>query len=469
MSEYDVAVIGAGPGGYVAAIRAGQLGLKTVCIDKWVNANNQPALGGTCLNVGCIPSKALLDSSHLYEMIKEESKIHGINAKIDSIDLNTTHQRKDSIIKNFSAGIKGLFKKNKVESLLGTATIVDKNTISVLDSDNNETTIHANNIIIATGSVPAELAIAPLEDSITDNEGALNFDEIPDELGVIGAGVIGLELGSVWRRLGAKVTILEALDTFLTAVDKDISKEAAKLFRQQGLNIKLGAKVTETENDPDYVSVTYEDSDGEDELEFDKLIVATGRWPNSSNLGLDDLGIKRDERGFIEVNEQCQTAVENIYAIGDVTQGPMLAHRASHDGIIAAEVIAGKDVSVDYSAVPWIIYTWPEIAWCGQTEQELIDKNISYKVGTFPFLANGRAHAMNTPQGLVKILSGDDGVVLGMHIIGPNASELIAIGTSAIKNRHSYKTIIEEIHGHPTLSETIHEAALSIEGRSIHI
>lgn len=470
MSDYDVAIIGAGPGGYVAAIRCAQLGLKTVCIDKWVNKQSTASLGGTCLNVGCIPSKALLDSSHLHETIKDEASDHGINAKVASIDIAKMQARKNTIINNFSKGIAGLFSKNKVESLLGAAKIIDENTIEITNDKSEKKLITSNNIIIATGSVPTEIQQAIVEDSIVDNDGALNFDEIPTDLGVIGAGVIGLELGSVWRRLGSNVTLLEMAEDFLPMADHEIAKEALKIFKSQGLNIKLGAKMTETENDEDYVSVTYSDSKGEEELEFDKLIVAVGRKPNSDNLGLDDIGIETNERGFIKTNSQCQTNIENIYAIGDVTPGPMLAHKASKDGIIAAENIANDgNKNTHYENIPWIIYTWPEIAWSGKTEQELKAENISYKVGKFPFLANGRAHALNSPQGFIKIIAADDDKVLGMHIIGPYASELIATGVTAVGQYQSYQEIIDEIHAHPTLSEAVHEAALDIENRTIHI
>ncbi len=467
--KYDVAVIGAGPGGYVAAIRCAQLGLKTICIDKWINDMQKASLGGTCLNVGCIPSKALLDSSHLYEAISEEASSHGISVKPAPINVETLLARKNEIIGRMSQGISGLFSKNKVDSLLGTATISANNMIRVALNDGGEQAVEATNIIIATGSVPVSLPQAAVEQSIVDNEGALEFDEVPEELGIIGAGVIGLELGSVWRRLGSKVTILEMSPEFLPTVDRDIAKEALKNFKSQGLNIKLGCKVTEIENDDDYVSVTYENAKGEeDEMEFEKLIVAVGRKPFTDNLGLDELGINRDDRGFIAVNEQCQTNIDNIFAIGDVTNGPMLAHRASKDGIMVAENIAGKDKSANYQSIPWVVYTWPEIAWAGATEQELKEKNIAYKAGKFPFLANGRAHAMNCAKGFVKILSTEDGTILGMHIIGPNASELIANGVTAISHKLSFNDIIEEIHAHPTLSEAIHESALDVEKRTIH-
>ena len=470
MTDYDVAVIGAGPGGYVAAIRCAQLGLKTVCIDKWVNNKSAASLGGTCLNVGCIPSKALLDSSHLYETINQEASDHGINAKISSVSLDKMQARKNTIINNFSKGIAGLFAKNKVESLLGTAKLVDKNTIEISSDQSEKTVIMAKNIIIATGSSPVEIKQAIVEESIVDNDGALNFDEIPTDLGVIGAGVIGLELGSVWRRLGSNVTLLEMSNEFLPTADKEIAKEALKIFKSQGLNIKLGAKMTETENDEDYVGVTYSDDNGEEELEFDKLIVAVGRKPNSENLGLNEIGIEMNDRGFIKTNDQCQTNIDNIYAIGDVTAGPMLAHKASKDGITTAENIAnGNTKTTNYDNIPWIIYTWPEIAWAGKTEQELKENNVAYKVGKFPFMANGRAHAMNAPKGMIKIIAAEDGKVLGIHILGPNASELIATGVSAVGQKHSYQEIIDEIHAHPTLSEAIHEAALDIEKRTIHI
>jgi len=468
MSNYEVAVIGAGPGGYVTAIRCAQLGLKTICIDKWINKEQQASLGGTCLNVGCIPSKALLDSSHLYESINKEASEHGFSVKTGNVDIAKLQSRKNIIIERMSKGIAGLFLKNKVDTLLGSAKLLDQHTIEVSVNDSEKEVIQAENIIIATGSVPVELKQVSIEKSIVDNEGALAFDEIPADLGIIGAGVIGLELGSVWRRLGAKVTIFEMSPDFLPMVDREIAKEAFKIFKSQGLNIKLGCKVTNIENDEDYVSVTYEDSSGEDEIEFEKLIVAVGRKPNTDQLGIHELGIDFDNRGFIVVDEFCKTNIENIYAIGDVTNGPMLAHRASKDGMTVAENIAGKNKTVNYQSIPWVMYTWPEIAWAGATEQKLKDKNISFKTGKFPFMANGRAHAMNCPKGMIKIIVSDEGTVLGVHIIGPNASELIAAGVTAIKHQHSYTTTIDEIHAHPSLSEAFHEAALDIEGRTIH-
>jgi dihydrolipoyl dehydrogenase len=408
---------------------------------------------------------------HIYtNRINKESAIHGIKTNIESLDLGKMQTRKNNIINNFSKGITGLFKKNKVESLLGTAKIIDKNTIEITNNQSEKKLVTANNIIIATGSVPLEIKQAVTEGNIVDNDGALNFDEIPKNLGVIGAGVIGLELGSVWRRLGSNVTLLEMCDDFLPAVDHEIAKEALKISKAQGLNIKLGAKVTETKNDEDIVSVIYTDDKGESELKFDKLIVAVGRKPNTDKLELSNAGVEINERGFIITNDRCQTNIDNIYAIGDVIPGPMLAHKASKEGVIAAENIAkGNEKTTHYDNIPWVIYTWPEIAWSGKTEQELKEKNISYKVGRFPFLANGRAHAMNTPKGMVKIIAADDGKILGMHIIGPCASELIAVGVSAIGQHQSYQDIIDEIHAHPTLSEAIHEAALDIENRTIHI
>jgi dihydrolipoamide dehydrogenase len=468
MSEYDIAVIGAGPGGYVAAIRCAQLGLKTVCIDKWIGTDGKPSLGGTCLNVGCIPSKALLDSSHLYESISKEASVHGINSKA-SLDLAKMQGRKKTIINNLAGGIAGLFKKNGVESIAGTARLTSSQSIEITAPDSSTRCIAAKNIIIATGSVPIDIPQAKVEDSIVDNAGALGFDELPVDLGIIGAGVIGLELGSVWRRLGSKVTLLEMCDEFLPTVDHEIAALALKIFKSQGLNILLGAKVTETENDEDYVSVTYAQDAGEHEAEFDRLVVAVGRRPNTDGLGLDDLDINVDARGFVITDDECQTNIEHVYAIGDVSSGPMLAHRASKDGIIVAEnIAAGSHKKTHYEQIPWVIYTWPEIAWFGKTEQELDASGTPCKVGTFPFMASGRAHAMNSPQGMVKIIAAQDDTILGMHIIGPNASELIASGVSAAANKHTYKTIIEEIHAHPTLSEAMHEAALDIENRAIH-
>ncbi len=468
MSEYDIAVIGAGPGGYVAAIRCAQLGLKTVCIDQWISTDGKASLGGTCLNVGCIPSKALLDSSHLYETISKEASVHGINSKA-SVDLGRMQGRRKNIINNLAGGIAGLFKKNGVESILGTARINSGQSIEVTQSDSTVLNINAKDIIIATGSVPIDIPQARVGDSIVDNAGALSFDELPVDLGIIGAGVIGLELGSVWRRLGSKVTLLEMVEDFLPMADHEIAAQALKIFKAQGLDIQLGARVTETENDEDYVSVTYAQDAGEHEAEFDKLIVAVGRMPNTQGLGLAELGLNTDKRGFIISDDQCRTNIEHIYAIGDVSNGPMLAHRASKDGIVVAEnIAAGSDKKTHYEHIPWVIYTWPEIAWFGKTEQELNAAGTACKVGTFPFMASGRAHAMNSPQGMVKIIAAEDDSILGMHILGPNASELIAIGVSAAAENRTYKGIIDEIHAHPTLSEALHEAALDIENRAIH-
>lgn len=468
MSDYQVAVIGAGPGGYVSAIRCAQLGLKTVCIEKWVDDKEKPTLGGTCLNVGCIPSKALLDSTHLYETLNKDAKHHGINVKEPSLNLEVMHQRKDQIITNFSQGIAGLFAKNGVDLIQGSARFIDQNTLEVSQSGEVKN-LSADNIIIATGSSPITLENLPLGESVVDNAGALNFDEVPVDLGIIGAGVIGLELGTVWRRLGANVTIFEMAETFLPLVDRDIADQAYRVLTKQGLNIKLGAKVTEADIDEDYVSITYEDSQGEDEIEFDKLIVAVGRTANTQGLDLERAGIRCDDRDFILCDESCRTNTPNIFAIGDVTSGPMLAHRASKDGILAAETISGDRGTKNYSAIPWVIYTSPEIAWCGETEQSLEAQGIKYRVGKFPFIANGRAHAMLETEGMVKILTAMDGQVLGLHILGPFASELISTGVTAVQNGFSYADIVHEIHAHPSLSEVIHEAALDIEDRKLHL
>lgn len=469
MYDYDVAVIGAGPGGYVAAIRCAQLGMKTVCIDKWVNDKAESSPGGTCLNAGCIPSKALLDSSHLYESISKQAQDHGLEVSVKNLNLERMHARKDNIIGNFSKGISGLFRKNSVEHLPGTASFVDKNRIAVTDLQSDVNEITARHIIVATGSVPGTISVAGIGTNIIDSEGALALDEVPVDLGIIGAGVIGLELGSVWRRLGANVTLIEAQTNFLPGVDKDVAGNALSIFRSQGLDIILGANILETEDDDDYVTLTYSDGKIEKELEFDKLIVAAGRNPNTGGLAVENAGIETDSRGFIVTDEYCRTSADTVYAIGDVTNGPMLAHRASYDGILVAEAIAGNSRTRNYDHIPWIIYTWPEIAWCGRTEQELIKSGISYKKGRFPFMANGRAHAMHSAEGFVKLLSSESGEILGLHIIGPNASELINAGVTAMSNHLGCDDIISEIHAHPTLTETLHEAALDIENRAIHI
>jgi dihydrolipoyl dehydrogenase len=474
MKKYDVVVIGAGPGGYVAAIRCAQLGLSTACVEAWINDDEKPALGGTCLNVGCIPSKALLDSSHHYHHIKNEASDHGITVSGAAIDVNKMVARKAKIVKALTMGISGLFKKNKIDWLKGQGKIISSNQVEVLplhETHDEKTIVEASNIIIATGSVPTKIPPATVDDKlIVDSTGALKFNEVPRRLGVIGAGVIGLELGSVWKRLGSEVTVLEALPDFLSAVDRQVAKEAEKVLRKQGMDIRLGAKVTGTGSNNREVTLNYDDADGKQQITVDKLIVAVGRSPNTGGLGAEECGLELDERGFIIVDDHCKTNLENVYAIGDVVRGPMLAHKASEEGVAIAERIAGKPGHMNYNTIPWVIYTWPEIAWVGKTEEQLKAEGIEYRSGNFPFMATGRAKAMGEATGFVKVL-GDAKTdrILGIHIFGPNASELIAEAVVAMEFDGSTEDLARTIHAHPTLSEAMHEAALGVDGRTIHI
>jgi len=473
MKSFDVVVIGGGPGGYVAAIRCAQLGLTTACVESWLNGENQPVLGGTCLNVGCIPSKALLDSSHHFSFIKHAAKEHGINAAGVTMDVHRMIQRKKNIVQTLTMGIAGLFKKNKVEWLKGHGRFISANQIEVkpVGEDSGEAyQVTAKHIIIATGSVPMTIPPAHVDNElIVDSTGALAFTDVPRRLGVIGAGVIGLELGSVWNRLGANVVVLEALNDFLAPVDRQLANEAEKLLRKQGLDIRLGARVTGTGCNNREVTVTYEDREGKQHVVFDKLIVAVGRKPNTQGLGASAVGIAMTERGFIEVDESCRTALANVYAIGDVVRGPMLAHKASEEGVAVAERIAGKAGHINYAAIPWVIYTWPEIAWVGKTEQALKAEGVAYRVGSFPMAASGRARAMGELDGMVKMISdARTDRILGLHILGPNASELISEAVVAVEFDGSSEDIARTIHAHPTLAEALHEAALAVDDRAIH-
>lgn len=469
--KFDVIVIGAGPGGYVAAIRAAQLGLKTACVEKWSNDSGKQVLGGTCLNVGCIPSKALLESSHKYEEAKHDFDIHGIKLDDVELDVGKMMERKDTIVKNLTGGVSMLFKANGVTSIHGTAKLLGNKQVEVTDPKGKVTTYDAANVIIATGSKPVEIPPAPItEGYIVDSTGALEFDEVPKRLGVIGAGVIGLELGSVWARLGAEVTVLEAQDTFLSLVDQQIAKEALKQFKKQGLDIKLKAMVTGTEVKRGLVNVTYKDSKGNQELKVDKLIVGVGRAPVTEGLFSADSGINLDERGFVFVDDQCQTDVPGIYAIGDVVRGPMLAHKASEEGIMVAERIAGQKPQVNYDCIPNVIYTNPELAWVGQTEEQLKADGIEYNIGVAPFAASGRAMAANNTAGMIKVLAdAETDRVLGVHIIGPSASELIAQAVIAMEFGSSSEDLGLTVFAHPTLSESMHEAALAVNGHAIHV
>lgn len=469
--KYDVIVIGGGPAGYVAAIRCAQLGMKTACIDKWINKDGKAALGGTCLNVGCIPSKTLLEDSEQFEHISKHSHEHGITVKDVQIDVSAMIARKDKIVTELTAGIAQLFTANKITWLQGKATLLTDKQVSVEPQDEGNVSVYqADNIIIATGSSPVELACAPLTDErIVDNEGALNWETVPKRLGIIGAGVIGLELGSVWRRLGAEVIILEAMDNFLSAADTQISKQAKRELDKQGLDIRLGSRITNTTINDNDLLVEYTNKDGDQQLTVDRLIVSVGRKANTSGIVADNVGLKIDERNRIDVNDNCETSIPGIYAIGDVVRGPMLAHKGSEEGVAVAERIAGQKTHIDYNNCPWVIYTHPEIAWVGQTEKQLKEAGVNYRSGAFSFAANGRAKAMNQASGFVKILADKkNGRVLGVHIIGPMASELIGQAVIAMESENTSEDIARTIFAHPSLSESIHEAALAVTDRAIH-
>ncbi len=475
MDKYDVVVIGGGPGGYVAAIRAAQLGLKTACVDEWRDPKGNPALGGTCLNVGCIPSKALLDSSHHYHRLQHEFSDHGINVKGASLDIAQMMARKEKVCSTLTGGIASLFAKNRVTWLKGHGHLLGDNQVAVTphqmdQADVESEVVEAGNIIIATGSVPAGFAGAPFDgDRIVDSTGALSFTEVPKRLVVIGGGVIGLELGSVWNRLGSEVTVLIRRDQFLPAVDRQLAEIALKELRSQGINILLSSKPVSAKATKRNVSVVYEDSEGEKKLVVDRLLVATGRRPNTQGLHAEAVGLELDERGFIVVDQLCRTNLPSVYAVGDVVGGPMLAHKASEEGVAVAEHIAGEVAHVNYNTIPFIIYTWPEIAWVGQTSQQLRDGGADIKEGVFTFNANGRAHAMGDTVGMVKIISdASTDTILGVHIIGPNASELIAEAVTAMEFSASAEDLARTVHAHPTLSEALHEAALAVDGRAIH-
>jgi dihydrolipoamide dehydrogenase len=472
MKEFDVVVIGGGPGGYVAAIRAAQLGLSTACVERWIGEDGNPALGGTCLNVGCIPSKALLDSSHHVSFLKHEAKQHGINSSGVTIDVHKMIKRKSGIVQTLTQGIAGLFKKNKIEWLQGSGKLTADKQIEItpLDSEKEPFRVLAKNIIIATGSVPFNIPPAPVDNElIVDSTGALNFTDVPRKLGIIGAGVIGLELGSVWSRLGSEVVIFEALDEFLPSVDRQIAASAEKILIKQGLDIKLGTRVTGTGSNNREVTVIFEENNEKEQLTFNKLIVAVGRKPNTDGLGHEESGLELDDRGYIIVDDHCQTNLENVYAVGDVVRGPMLAHKASEEGVAVAERIAGKPGHMNYNTIPWVIYTWPEIAWVGKTEQTLKQEGIDFRSGSFPFLASGRARALGTTEGMVKVLSDQKtDRILGVHILGPAASELISEAVVTMEFEGSAEDLARTIHAHPTLTEAVHEAALAVDDRAIH-
>ena len=471
--EFDVVVIGAGPGGYIAAIRAAQLGFKTACIEGWKNVKGELALGGTCLNVGCIPSKALLSSSEEYEKAGHHLDAHGITVSGLKIDVAKMQARKDSIVTKMTKGVEFLFKKNKITWLQGYGKFVSGGDSYAIEVSNGGGAIKAKHVIIATGSRARHLPNTTVDnDLICDNEGALAFPSVPKRLGVIGAGVIGLELGSVWRRLGSEVTILEALPNFLGACDEAIAKEAWKQFtKTQGLNIKMGVKIDRVTSRKTAVVVDYADDKGlAQKLECDRLIVSVGRVPNTDGLGVATVGLKVDARGFIEVDDHCRTNLPNVYAIGDVVRGPMLAHKAEDEGVMGAELIAGQKPHMDYDCIPWIIYTSPEIAWVGKSEQQAKAAGIEVRTGQFPFSINGRALGINEPTGFVKIVAdAKTDQVLGVHIIHARASDLVQEGVTTMEFKGAAEDIARITHGHPTLSEVMREAALNVDKRALNM
>jgi dihydrolipoamide dehydrogenase len=468
---FDVVVIGGGPAGYVAAIRSAQLGLKTACIEEYVDAKNNPTFGGTCLNVGCIPSKALLDSSHRYQEATSHLKTHGIEIGSVELDVPAMMKRKDDIVAKLTGGIGGLFAANKVTPISGRGKVLADSKVEVINTEGNTEIIESKNIIIATGSSPIEIGSAVFNDTnILDSTGALEINKVPKTLGVIGAGVIGLELGSVWARLGSKVTVIEAMDDFLYMADEEIAKETFKDFKKQGLDIKLGCKLTSSKSLKNSVKVTYENNGTSESMEFEKLIVAVGRKPNTSDVFAEDSGINLDEKGFISVDHNCQTSVKNIWAIGDVVRGPMLAHKGSEEGIMVAERIAGKHAEMNYDLVPSVIYTHPEIAWVGKNEEELKNDNIEYKVGKFPFAASGRALAVDQSVGFVKLIAdAKTDTILGVHVFGPSAAEIVQQALISMEFGASSEDLGLTIFSHPTVSEALHEAALSVSNQAIHI
>ena len=471
MSSYDVVVVGSGPAGYVAAIRAAQLGLSVACIEKWRTADGRGINGGTCLNVGCIPSKALLDSSHRYHDTREELAVHGISTSAVKIDIAEMMARKDKIVGQLTGGIGQLFKANGVSGLFGTGKLLANRQVEYTDHDGKVSVLDAAHVILATGSLPIDIPAAPVDDKlIVDSTGALEIASVPKRLGVIGAGVIGLELGSVWGRLGSDVVLLEALEDFLAIMDKAIARETKKIFTKQGLDIRLGARVVGTQIKGKKVHVTYQSKDGTEQVEiFDKLIVCVGRKPFIDGVLAPDSGVQLDERGTVAVNQQCETSVPGVYAVGDMVRGPMLAHKGSEEGVMVAERIAGNSAQINYDIVPNVIYTHPEVASVGLTEEQVKASGDAYNVGTFPFAASGRALAANDTDGMVKIIAhADSDRILGCHIVGPSAADLVQQVAIAMEFGSSAEDLGMTVFGHPTLSETVHEAALAVNGNAIH-
>ena len=470
--QFDVLVIGGGPGGYVAAIRAAQLGFNTACCESnpYADPKGEPRLGGTCLNVGCIPSKALLHTSHLFEETQHSFEAQGIEVGTPKIDVAKMLARKSTIVGQLTGGIAGLFKKNKVTLLKGHGSFVSQSADGWQIKVGNET-VTARQVIVATGSKARHLPNIPVDNKIVcDNVGALDLAAVPKKLAVIGAGVIGLEMGSVWRRLGAEVTVLEAMPDFLAAADQDVAKEALKLFTKQGLKINLGVKIGDVKITKKGVSIAYTDKAGAaQKLDADRLVVSVGRIPNTDGLNAEAVGLKLNERGMIEVDDHCRTNLSGVWAVGDVVRGPMLAHKAMEEGVMVAELIAGQAGHCNFDTIPWVIYTSPEIAWVGKTEQQLKAEGVAYKAGKIPFLANGRALGMGEPSGFVKMLAcAQTDRILGVHIIGANASELVAEAVVAMEFGGASEDIARICHAHPTLSEVMHEAALACDKRPLH-
>ena len=469
--KYQVIVIGAGPAGYHAAIRCAQLGLSTACVDKMVSKDGEPTLGGTCLNWGCIPSKTLLDASYKFHELDHGMEQLGISTGKVSIDIEKMMENKDSVVKQLTGGVSALLSGNGVDILPGTGKLLANKRVLFTGHDGVEVELAGEDIILAPGSVPVEIPSAPLDDNlIVDSTGGLEFKAVPKTLGIIGAGVIGLELGSVWSRLGSKVVLIEALDEFLPIADQRIARDALKILQGQGLDIKLGALVTEAKAQKNSVNVTFKDSKGEHQIKFDKLIVAVGRRPYTEGLLAPDSGVNLDERGFLYVNDLCSTDAPNVYAVGDVVRGPQLAHKGMEEGIMVAERIAGKKPLVNYDTVPSVVYTHPEIAWVGKTEQELKAEGQDFQVGTFPFAASGRAMASGETQGMVKIIAEKStDRILGVHILGPQASEMIAQAVISMEFSASAEDLGLTMFAHPSLSESVHEAALAVGGHAIHM
>ncbi len=472
MSAFDVVVIGAGPAGYVAAIRCAQLGFSTAVVDKWIGKGGKPALGGTCLNVGCIPSKALLESSEQYYQATHKLETHGIRFKGLNVDVPAMIERKDKIVQTLTAGVQFLFKKNRITWIPGAGRLEDAHRVSVTPhGGGTPTVVEASHIIIATGSAPRDLPNLPLDGaSVVDSSGALDFNEVPGEVVIIGAGVIGLELGSVWKRLGSNVVLLEAMDTFLPMVDEQVAQAALKEYAHQGLDIRLGTRVISGKAGKRKVTVQYQDAKGDQSIECDKLVVAVGRKPCTDHLNAERVGLLLDERGYIHVDEYCRTTLPNVYAIGDVVRGAMLAHKGQEEGVMVAERLAGEETKINYDAIPWVIYTAPEIAWVGKTERQLKQAARDYKTGVFPLSASGRAKAMEETAGMVKVISdAKSDRILGVHMLTPAASELIMEAVVALEFAASTEDLQRTVHAHPSISEALHEAALAVDGRPLHI